>query len=440
MRSWAAMSVLILFLTACVSTSKPSSLHSQMTDTGVSSTQTTNTTPSSVDHSNSMALDLGSSDPNQSAFYSNSASVHSTQDDTPSTNKLDVLWKSLLRYAKNVSYTAQMYQANLSDADEALIDKLISLHSQSRTQKQQAILFVALMEHAVVEYEYQREAQATQSSDVALSKQPAKPPDHTTNSSTKKEFKSSQDSPQESQLKPEEVLNFLATEYSINIIKELTSNPYLMDPEIYHLSLHVMHYVQAPQELQSALMAHIKTPAKAWAALYDSVLNLSESDPLTNLSTPADSSHESITKAIDDLNQQNASRRYSVGEFSEGDRIMAEAKQLHGQKQYRQALDLIAEIKPSSPHYNAAQNLSHRFADDAVNQLRGEAAKLYQAQLKILSIQTKIEYLTKSEKKLLTALREYPESKWISKVRNNLAVIQQKLEDLSKVSESSPSS
>ena len=326
---------------------------------------------------------------------------------SPTVDAIDALWTSLLRYAKNVASTGQIYQASLSDKDEQLIDYLIAQDPKARTPKENAILFLALMEHAVVEYEYQRDAELEKAS-----------------SPEKKEDGSVL------VLKPEEVLMFLAAEYNIQLMREIQRNRYLEDPSIYHMTFIIIHYVKAPPALRVSFSTYVGDMAKSWSRLYDTLVQYEDNDDFTVSSEG--SAQESIGEALQDLSDKQASpKRYSAGEFAEGDRILREARLLHSKKLYKDAIEQLEEIEESSPHFGEAKLLAIRYSDDAVNQLRKEAAQLYQAQLKVLSIQTKIEYLQDSEKKLVQALTDYPNSKWTSKVRGNLAVIQKRLEELS---------
>lgn len=328
---------------------------------------------------------------------------------SPTVDAIDALWTSLLRYAKNVASTGQIYQASLSDKDEQLIDYLIAQDPGARTSKENAILFLALMEHAVVEYEYQRDAELEKAG-----------------SPQKKEKGSSA----VLVLKPEEVLMFLATEYNIQLMREIQKNRYLEDPSIYHMTFIIMHYVKAPTALRVSFSTYVGDMAKSWSRLYDTLVEYEDSDDFTVSSEG--SAQESIGQALQDLGDKQARpKRYSAGEFAEGDRILREARLLHSKKLYKEAIEQLEEIEDSSPHFGEAKLLAIRYSDDAVNQLRKEAAQLYQAQLKVLSIQTKIEYLQDSEKKLVQALTDYPDSKWTSKVRGNLAVIQKRLDELS---------
>lgn len=334
----------------------------------------------------------------------------------PSPAAISTLWNHWLRYAKNVAATGQLYQATLADHDEDLIDHLIAKDAALRTEQEQAILYIALMEHAVVEYEFQREAAAA----AADPNSPAEPEASLIPATTEVTSQS-----------PQEVLAFLATEYALNIAHEITHNPYLNHPTIYHMSLNVLSYIKADPSLLTAIIDHSQAPAAAWSMLHEAILTIDDGAAIASPATNPPPWRPGMAKP--EAEPLPPARQYSVGEFSEGDRIISRAKDLHSQQLFKEALAQLTEITPQSPHYTEAQNLLRRYSDDAVNQLRGEAAKLYQAQLKVLNIQTKIEFLQEGEQKLLTALREYPESKWVSKVRNNLAVIQQKLDELAKV-------
>ena len=440
MRLWIAGLVVALIAmssTGCTSTAKLRSLTTAVTAQPANSTQieqpiSVESSPNSPQPENNNAITIDEFDELDNFDIPASTAVSTLHPQAPTMAQIESLWHNLLRYAKNAAATGQLFQANLSDDAEDIIDYLISQDHSARTQQEQAILFIALLEHTIVEYEFQREthhnlndeAPTIPTKQSRITPPTDQPADEEVNEADNAEI---------TRLSPEEVLNFLAKEYHIDVVHELTTNPLLYHPAIYHLSLNVMIYVQAPEDLLATVVDHIKVPAQAWAQLHHSINQFKQPPDSAPTQTPELNNQELVAHTDEDQNPSPASRQYSVGEFSEGDRIIAAAKQLHSQQLFKAALAQLAEIQSPSPHYNQAQILSQRYSDDAVNQLRGEAAKLYQAQLKTKSIQTKIEYLKDSEQKLLTALREYPESKWIPKVRNNLAVIQQKLDDLTQL-------
>ena len=443
MRLWIAglvVASIAMTMTGCMSTAKLRSLTTTVTAQPANSTQTeqlnsVESSPSSPQPENDnaiTAITMDEFDELDNFDIPAATAVSTLHPQAPTMAQIESLWHNLLRYAKNAAATGQLFQANLSDDAEDIIDYLISQDHSARTQQEQAILFIALLEHTIVEYEFQRETHHNLNDEAPTA--PTKQSRITTSTDQPAdEEEKEEDDAEITRLSPEEVLNFLAEEYHIDVVHELTTNPLLYHPAIYHLSLNVMIYVQAPEDLLATVVDHIKVPAQAWAQLHHSINQFKQPPDSVPTQTPELNNQELVDHSDADQNSSPASRQYSVGEFSEGDRIIAAAKQLHSQQLFKAALAQLAEIQSPSPHYNQAQILSQRYSDDAVNQLRGEAAKLYQAQLKTKSIQTKIEYLRDSEQKLLTALREYPESKWIPKVRNNLAVIQQKLDDLTQL-------
>lgn len=395
-----------LLITGCVSTPKPQLSHSKITAPIISTAPRLAQTPRP-----------------SPPIHPTPAGASGRGSFTSSPAATATLWNHLLRYAKNVAVTGQLYQANLTDQDEAIIDGLIVKDAALRTEQEQAILYVTLMEHAVVEYEFQREAAASHSREPLGGE--------TGEAGETKQAGETSSAEGEVSIPPHEVLGLLAKEYAVNIAHEITANPYLNHPTIYHMSLNILSYIQADQSLLTTIIDHTQSPAQAWSMLHEAIIGVG--DGSVHASAGAVPPDQPIRMVTPKAARTRPARQYSVGEFSEGDRIISRAKELHSQQLYKEALAQLTEITSQSPHYTEAQNLLQRYSDDAVNQLRGEAAKLYQAQLKVLNIQTKIEFLQEGEQKLLTALREYPESKWVSKVRNNLAVIQQKLDELAQV-------
>ncbi|MCY4380578.1 MAG: hypothetical protein OXC40_03295 [Proteobacteria bacterium] len=342
-----------------------------------------------------------------------------TENDTslsgsPTESDLNSLWQRLLRYAQNVTSTGQLFQANLSDGDEEIIDHLISIDPLQRKAKEQAILFLALMEHSVVEYNYQTKSQQEKEELEALAKEDED--DH---------------SSEEIVIEGKEVLPLLMKEYRIKLGNELQNNSLLQHPTIFHMVFLTLHHVEAPQTFISSFVNHHKAKAEAWSAYYATILKFEGADDITQEDQSSEA-YTSVTESINQLNDTDSrDTNFTSGEFAESDRLLSEAKRLHSRKLFPEALRTLAEIPKRSPHYDQAQKLTLVFSDDAVNHLRKKASELYQAHLNVNSLEKKIDYLDQSEEKLLRALNTYPTSiKWEGKLRKNLTAVQNRREKL----------
>ena len=332
----------------------------------------------------------------------------------PSIKQIDDLYDSLSRYAHNVAATGRAYQANLNKKDEIILEFLLDQDPSSRTSKERAVLFIALLEHGVVEYDH-------------LIRNP--------------EQGSAEEIPQ--------ILIKLAGDYGIRIYDEIKRNSYLDSPAVYHMSVVILKHVDVADSLSLPIFNFIKDRAKQWYSLYETInLLVSESDTDGNIASDSDedideSFEQGISEALgtnaassyqsqtNDVNQ-NQQAQFSVGQSQEDESLIAEAKVLYDKKMFAESLEILNSITSSSLLYPTAQDLIKKYSDDAVNDLRRLAAGSYQNYLRVNSRNKKLDYLIKAENNLLTALSTYPDSKWIAKVKNNLAIIQQRKEQLEK--------
>lgn len=312
----------------------------------------------------------------------------------PTVAELESLRKNLFRYVKNMVATKRVFQANLSLRDEEIIEHLMEQDAEARSALERAVLFIALLEHTVVEY------------------------DHLVSTS-------SQGEPEGGAL-----LSQLSRDYGINVLRELKTNGILHHPVIYHMAFLVLHHVSASPRLITAVVHYLRRFSQAWVALHESMEEMEQREEgPRHQADPELSAQESITAAIEQQNALQEGRSYSMADFAEGDELISRARELHSQNRYREALEKLMQIPGDSPHAPAAKELTERYANDAVEELRQQAAQLFQDHLKVNSLEKKISFLVEAEEKLQQAIAVYPGSRWERKVQNNLAVIQKRLEE-----------
>ncbi|MCY4444378.1 MAG: hypothetical protein OXC44_06230 [Proteobacteria bacterium] len=314
----------------------------------------------------------------------------------PTVEEMDQLWKSLLRYGRNIVATGRIFTANVSVKQEQIIEYLMDQDPDSRTDKEKAILFLALLEHAVVEFE------------------------HLLQNRSKDEGVTDEESA--------ELLSDLAKEYRLNLVYELKNNRILFHPTIFHVTLLVLMYVGAKDSTILSVVSFVKPKSRLWTGLdrliesYDSAGEDSE-----QFSSPV-----SVPAVLPEVNtlQEKPQQEYSAGVFAEGDKLIRQAKDLYVKEEYKKAVALLEGIPQSSPHFGSARSLAAQYSDAAVSELRKEAAQLFQNHVRVNSLQRKITYLRDAEKKLQEAMASYPTSRWLNRVQGNLEVIQAKLETL----------
>ena len=317
----------------------------------------------------------------------------------PSIKQVDDLYQSLMRFARNVVATGRAYQANLNSSDERVLEYLLDQDSSSRTSKELAVLYIALLEHGIVEYDHlQRNPDQAEGIDTS------------------------------------QLLIKLAGDYGIRIYHELKRNSYLHSPAVYHMTVLVIKHVNAAKSLALPLYSYIRVQAKEWYELHAAVEDIlgGDSDLDQQVTNSSNSFEEAIGQVLADTDpQENPTlSEFSLGQSEESEQLIAEAKRYHSEKQYAQAIQSLLLVKQDSLQYNSAQQMIIKFSDDAVNELRKLAASSFQNYLRVNSRQKKLEYLTTAEKHLLDAISSYPDSKWLPKVRSNLGIIQERIATL----------
>lgn len=312
----------------------------------------------------------------------------------PTVTELEDLRKNLFRYVKNMVATKRAFGANLSTRDEEIIEFLMEQDLAARTPLERAVLFIALLEHAVVEYDHlvtnAREGVVVDGGGLFAE---------------------------------------LSRDYGIDVLPELKRNAILHHPVIYHMSFLVMHHVSVYPQLLNDYEIYLSRYAKAWVALHESMESQRAVEEQSIKVDPGASTHENISAAIERQNERYQESGMSMGELAEGEELIAQAAEFHSQNMFREALEQLAQIPPGSAHYPSAQELTEQYSGDAVEELRQKAAQLFQDHLRVNSLDKKMAYLTQAREYLREAIADYPGTKWQRRIQDNLMAIQQRLEE-----------
>ena len=330
----------------------------------------------------------------------------------------------LHRYAKKVTLEGKAQPAVLGYQHEELIQTLAGVSQDDRTSLMNSILSLVVVEKAVyshlarqspefdtsTRYDQVREENEAEASSVT-----------TEEGDIPNEMEDEVELFSDDQAEPQESLDVLVKDYDIDIPNTLRKNRLLAFPYIHSYMLISLQSMDTSEDLKFDIQDAIKDVATPWVDIYREIAP----EEFQNLNAPVSQENKAIPT------QKNAVKApipFFAGDFAEGEDQLTKAKSLASKHLYREAISVLKAIDEDSPYYSTKNEMIKKYSSQAVKSLRRKAAQSFQSAIPAPGLETKLGYLKEAESYLIDAIEDYPDANQIDKVRENLVVIQKRIE------------
>lgn len=338
--------------------------------------------------------------------------------------KLRALHMLLHRYAKKVNLEKRAQPAELGFQHEEIIQTLAGLEDTERTSLVKSVLTLAVIEKSVYSF--------LQAKDPSLATtyrtQPVQ--EEASEAADSPESESKAEDPMtekpvelfEGAVESEEIdnLDILVNNFDVNIADTLRKNRLLAFPYIHNFILISLDNMIVSDGLKEDIIESIKDVSTPWVEIYKTIAP-EEFKTISSASNEEESSAEPAEKTI------KPAITFLAGDFADGEDHLNKAKKLANKHQYSEAISILETINEDSPYFNTKKEMIKKYSNLAVKSLRRKAAQSFQSAIPAPSLDAKLNYLKEAETHLKDAIEEYPEADQLEKVKENLSIIQKRI-------------
>lgn len=329
----------------------------------------------------------------------------------------------LHQYAQKVDQDKRSRPAKFQGQSSKTLSAVEQIPVENRSTLDNSILFLAVIEKAVYSFEQFREDIDPTSAEIASPNAYPSNPQNT----EPKSFEDQQVDLFKSRNVGLETLDDLSKTYRIDLPDILATSKLLSFPYVHRFLLLSLENMSLSDTLKLSLFTSIKTVSEPWHNIYVSLSEGSFDEKIApddnfqpSDAAAQDKPKDAVQPAIDFLG----------GDFAEGEDHLKQAKSLAAKLLYSEAIEALRNIEDDSPYSNTRDEMIKKYSNMAVKNLRRRAAQAFQSSIPAPEISAKLEYLREAEEQLTTAYEDYPEADQLEKVKENLGVIQNRINSL----------